>query len=323
MPTTINETLSAAGLKSGGMVPWGTKPAEPAYGVYIVSLTDSKNDCTNTLVNPPLKREAFTDWLQYCPQLTLDGARPTEEQLMDRIQRFWLPDEVILYIGLASSLSSRIGQYYRTPIGASKPHSGGYFLKLLSNLPELYVHYATTSNPAESEYAMLQHFTEAASAEARENLIDPSHPFPFANLEWPRGTRKQHGLSGVREDPATSGSPGSTSDIQATQATQPKPIKSEGSSPTQRVTVGDINKKQIRIPSTNTSSTKRLFPRDKGYVKVILRGQPIDSCSWDPKMGPDRQRSGVLRVGSVLSTLVRADEVLSVRRGDGDTILID
>ena len=73
MPTTINETLSAAGLKSGGMVPWGTKPAEPAYGVYIVSLTDSKNDCTNTLANPPLKREAFTDWLQYCPKLTLDG----------------------------------------------------------------------------------------------------------------------------------------------------------------------------------------------------------------------------------------------------------
>ncbi len=40
-------------------------------------------------------------------------------------------------------------------------------------------------------------------------------------------------------------------------------------------------------------------------------------------MGPDRQRSGVLRVGAVLRELVREDEVLTATRGEGGAVVID
>ena len=85
------------------------------------------------LSRAPLSSTAFERWLNVCPDLTVDGARPTIEELMRRVAAFWLRDEVIVYVGLAKSLSKRLRQYYRTPVGACRPHAGGYFLKLLSN----------------------------------------------------------------------------------------------------------------------------------------------------------------------------------------------
>lgn len=34
----------------------------------------------------------------------------------------------------------------------------------------------------------------------KAQLVDPDHPFPFANLEWPPGVRKRHGITGARGD---------------------------------------------------------------------------------------------------------------------------
>jgi len=90
---------------------------------------------------------------------------------------------------------------------------------------------------------------------------------------------------------------------------------------TQRVTSDDLGNGRIRIPSTNTSSTKRLFPSARAQVRIILRGHTIE-CSWDPRMGPDRQRSGVLRVGAILRQLVSKDEVLTASPGEGGAIIL-
>jgi hypothetical protein len=167
--------------------------------VYIISLTESLDACDGTLIEAPLAAAEFQRWLDACLKLTLDRARPTVEQLTDRIQHSWIRDEVILYIGLAgTSLSTRLGQYYQTPIGARRPHAGGYFLKLLSNLNQLWVHYARCSDPKLAEDGMLRRFCEHVSQQSRQALQDPAHPFPFANLEWPPGTRKAHGLRGAR-----------------------------------------------------------------------------------------------------------------------------
>lgn len=137
----------------------------------------------------------FERWLDPRAKLTIDSIRPTVEQLMDRVRRFWIPDEVILYIGLVTSLSTRLQAFYRTPIGARSPHSGGYFLKLLSNLNQLSVHYARCPDSELAEDGMLRRFCEHVSQHSRRSLQeDPVHPFPFANLEWPPGTRKAHGL---------------------------------------------------------------------------------------------------------------------------------
>lgn len=322
MPTSVAEAFSAVGLVRDGVLQWGTRPPEPTPGVYIVSLTDSLDGFDGVLVRAPLAKAVFEDWLQICPGLTLDDDRPTVEQLMDRVGRFWLSDEVILYIGLATSLSTRLGQYYTTPIGARRPHSGGYFLKLLSNLQELWVHYARTNDLDTAEDAMLRCFTEAVSEGSKRELFDPGHPFPFANLEWPPGVRKAHGLRGTREAPTTSATQSSTRRGQPARSGPSWSTRPEGQYRTQRVTAADLQNGQIRIPSTSTSSTKELFPPGKSNVTVILRGQSID-CPWDPRMGPDRQRSGVLRVGAVLRELVRQDEVLTAMRGEGGAVVMD
>jgi hypothetical protein len=195
MSTTVADAFAAAGLVRDDVVKWRTKPRTSDPGVYVVSLTDSLDGFDGKLIEAPLAATEFQRWLDERSELTLDGKRPTPQQLTARIRRFWIPDEVILYIGLAgSSLSQRVGHYYNTPIGRRSPHRGGYFLKLLSNLGELWVHYAECPNFKAAESQMLQRFCAHVSPASRQALQDPTHPFPFANLEWPRGTRKAHGL---------------------------------------------------------------------------------------------------------------------------------
>jgi hypothetical protein len=166
--------------------------------VYVLCLTESLNTSQGKLTEAPLSEAAFQRWLDKRRELTLDGNRPTVAQLTDRIRRFWIPDEVIVYIGLAgTSLSERLGQYFTTPIGDRSPHSGGYFLKLLSNINQLWIHYARCDHPKLAEDGMLSRFSEHVSPDSKKALQDPLHPFPFANLVW--HTRKAHGLLGTRE----------------------------------------------------------------------------------------------------------------------------
>ena len=112
MPTTINEALRVANLKPDGVVKWGNTIPISKSGVYIVSLTDDIDSFNGTLHSAPLSKTVFDKWLSVCPNLTLDDHKPDPDKLMERIQSFWLPDEVILYIGKATSLSSRVNQYY-------------------------------------------------------------------------------------------------------------------------------------------------------------------------------------------------------------------
>jgi len=113
MPTTIGQAFAAAGLTPEGIVKWGTKPNQYSPGVYIVCLTNSLDAFDGKLIEAPLAVSQFEQWLRVCPELTLDGVQPTVRQLMHRVMGFWIPDEVILYIGLAESLSERLGHYYR------------------------------------------------------------------------------------------------------------------------------------------------------------------------------------------------------------------
>lgn len=314
MPTTIAEAFTAAGLVRQGVVKWGTKPNVSAPGVYVVSLTASSNSLNGGLIQAPLADAEFRHWLDVRPELTLDGKRPTPRQLMARIRRFWIPDEVILYIGLAgSSLSERVGHYYNTPIGKRSPHRGGYFVKLLSNLDELWVHYAECPNFNTAESHMLQRFCAHVSHDSRRALHDPAHPFPFANLEWPRGTRKVHGLRGACGSKSKNMEDRRRNSVRRS----PRSVADKGDCfRTQRVTAVDLRCGRIRIPSVGSSLAKALFPTKKATIHVVLAGRLVPG-NWDPRMGPDRERSGVLRVGSILRELVCQDEILLVSSDDG------
>ncbi len=105
-----------------------------------------------------------------------------------------------MYVGLAgASVRSRVNQYYSTRRGARKPHAGGWFLKTLTILPDLWVYHAAADDPDGAERRMLGAFCAGVSDESRRLLFDPERPFPFGNLEWPRGTRKRHGIVGATE----------------------------------------------------------------------------------------------------------------------------
>ncbi len=77
----------------------------------------------------------------------------------------------------------------------------------------------------------------------------------------------------------------------------------------QRVTKVDLANGRIRLPH----EAKALFPAEKCYVSIVLRGQAMQ-VRYDPRMGPDQERSAVLGVGrQPLPSLVAKDEVLQVR----------
>src|SRR5690606_24847708 len=116
-----------------------------------------------------------------------------------------------------------------------------------------------------------------------------------ANLEWPKRRIKKHGIRGAK-DTLTGAGQATMSEPSAPRViTHPTRARSAAALPayrTQRVTEADIGKGQIRIPG----STKRLFPLERGTIEVELRGERF-TCRWDPKYGPDKERSGVLGVG--------------------------
>lgn len=163
----------------------------------MVSLTPLRNQNPAMPGGAPVDRCAVAGWLARVPGLKLDGqSEPSPDEVARRLGEFWLCDESILYIGKAGvSLRDRVGAYYRTPLGNRSPHKGGHWIKTLSILRETFVHYAETPRPEESECHLLRVFTSRVTTKAKGHLRDPDRPFPFANLEFPKGNRKKHGLT--------------------------------------------------------------------------------------------------------------------------------
>jgi hypothetical protein len=90
----------------------------------------------------------------------------------------------------AAALSDRVAEYYTTPLGARSPHAGGWPLKTLTNLSELYVHYAYCADDRGAEARAPDHFAQQLSANTRRALYDAVFPMPYANLEDGHGRRK-------------------------------------------------------------------------------------------------------------------------------------
>jgi hypothetical protein len=205
MPSSVASLFAAAGLEPEGAVVWGTKVTESRSGVYTVALTGNPDDAVPAPIRTaPISPFAVEALLTARPELKLDGARPTAALLSARLAEFWFPDEPVLYIGRAGTstrpraLGKRIGEYYTTPLGAKGPHAGGWFLKSILSLNELFVHYATAADPEDAESRMTRAFCRGVSRDALAVVRNPDRPFPFANLEWPRGVRKNHGITGAR-----------------------------------------------------------------------------------------------------------------------------
>lgn len=208
MPSTIASLFGAIGLEPDGCVPWGTPVPEARPGVYVVSLTASADLIDRAHAVAPLSNDALDVLLQVCPDLRLHGQPATRSKLEARIGSYWLADECVLYIGLAGrSVRTRVRQYYRTPLGAAKPHKGGWWLKTLASLDDLHVHYAATGDYKHAEEAMLRAFAAAVSDTSTAALPYGEPVMPFANLRDGDWRRRNHGISGAAIPLAASASP--------------------------------------------------------------------------------------------------------------------
>jgi hypothetical protein len=320
--------MTAAGLTHAGAVRWGTSVPLAQPGVYVIALAADPDDATATVPVAPIDPATIQTLLDRRPELAVDDSRPSPDELARRLAAFWLPDEVIVYIGLAgTSVRTRIDQYYATRLGARSPHAGGWFLKTLSVLDDLWVHYAAASDPDRAEAGMLAAFSAAVSPATAAGLHDSERLMPFANLEWPKRRRKRHGITGAkaprgatvaRATGAPSTRPGTA---HATAAPQPassiSPSAPREDLVSQRITEKDLAAGQVRFPR----ASKAAFPSERCAIVVRLLGHELQG-RWDPRNGPDRERSGVLRLGEALrDVVVEPGRVFEVHRVEGGVAL--
>lgn len=201
MPTTINDLISSIGLdaKKIRTVKWGESPDSSSIGIYIVSTEENPNENSNLFEKAPISDDILRFWLGKVSSLQIDAKqKPSIPELRERLSGFWLPDENIIYIGQTESkkgLRGRVNQYYDTEIGDRKPHAGGHWIKTLSILNQLFVHYIPNPSPRVTEEKLLHKFIEQVSEKTRKELFNSTLPIPFANLELEKGNRKLHGIS--------------------------------------------------------------------------------------------------------------------------------
>jgi hypothetical protein len=201
MPSAVRDLFEAAQTEATECVLWGQPPALKVRGVYVVSRSEAVDDPGTPKAAAPVSLDRATELLAVRPELRLDGKRPSAVDLARRVAEFWAHDETVLYIGKAGTaindypVRDRVRAYYRTQLGARSPHAGGWFLKLLSILGDLYVHCAPARDPLVAEAAMLARYVESVSTVTRAAIRDGERPIPFANLEYPHGTKKRHGIS--------------------------------------------------------------------------------------------------------------------------------
>lgn len=197
MPTAVSELFAAAGVVIGGSVPWGTRPDQNGPGVYVASL--DRDPSSRRTIPCSISRAAVEQLFSVRPTVTVDGKPASVDAVTNRLRAMWIENENILYVGKATDLASRVGQYYSTKIGARSPHAGGWPIRMLECLPGVWVHYGSAPNPESTERQMIGQFATGVSAPVRVHLVDPDRPYPFANLTGPLG-RKRHGIGGAKTE---------------------------------------------------------------------------------------------------------------------------
>ncbi|VXB42174.1 conserved hypothetical protein [Pseudoclavibacter sp. 8L] len=302
--TSVQELFTHSGAVYAGAVKWGSEVPLTKPGVYVVSTTQNPDDA-NGLEACPLDAGSVAALLERHPGAMINGQVTDLLNLVERLQLMWPVGEPVVYIGLAGgSVRARVAQFYSTPIGARAPHAGGWPVKMLEP-QRLWVHYGQTMNPDAAETTMVDYFVHGIPAEARQALVDPDAPLPFANLRFPAGRKKRHGLDGVKTTRSKPQPPVSTrpripqppqASVAPLERTNPMSPAAERRR-TQNVTDADLRGGRIRIPR----SAKSVLPAEKTRIRIVIGGEAA-TVLWDPRTSGAQERSGVIRVGRNLLT---------------------
>lgn len=295
---SVSELFAAADVSHSGVVRWGSSVPASRPGVYCIATTADPHAVIDNTTHYRPSTEALECLLKARQHLSIQGVPATPEALAERLGHFWIPNQPVLYIGKAgTSLRSRVGQYYSTKLGARTPHSGGWWLKTLDALDELYVHFAVCPDPGIVEQLMLKTFAERITEDVRRCLLDTERIAPFANVETELRQYKRHGLQYYKSDPpaefvSDAASPlldelhaasGSTSVTHTSPSSDG--MRSVWSLP---LTEKDLTRSSLRIPA----ASKHAFPSGPTQVPVVVDGQPR-TVAWNP----NGSRSGLLGVG--------------------------
>lgn len=195
MPISPSVLFERVGIVVNGTVPWGSVPATDAPGIYAISLCADPTCNGELLADAPLDVSKVAAWLNRVPTFCFRGVvQPPAQIVADFLKTFWLEDESIIYIGKATRLRERLGQYRGHRLGDRRPHAGGHWIKTLSNLQELFIHFAVVDSEslaAAKEGEALARFKMQVSSRHRARL---RNPIPFANRAHPSGNNKQHDI---------------------------------------------------------------------------------------------------------------------------------
>ncbi|MEQ4565258.1 hypothetical protein [Paenarthrobacter sp. CAP02] len=325
MTISVGQLFSKCGLEPAGVVPWGTTIPSTGPGVYVVASTLELDDAVGHVPVYSTDPQAFRALRMLCPNPTVDGTAASDEELAARIGAFWIPETPILYAGLAgTSVQKRVQQYYSTAIGKRSPHAGGWWLKTMAELNDLYVHFAVASDPNVAESMLLNTFAASVPASVKESLHDKERIAPFANIDAQRGLRKRHGLQGVkvtRTSTETDRNP--TLDKKVT-STKPEVRASERDDETARqggvriesqvITAGDRTRSNLRIPSRS----KFVLPASDGYLNVMVQGESINA-----RWRVNGSRSGTIGLGNgIMRTIGTTDQSVWLHVSS-DTVIVE
>jgi transcription elongation factor GreA len=189
-PLSAARLLHEVGLLPDGPLPWGRPVPARGPGVFVVELPAP-------LSTAPIELTRVGKWIERVPSLTLDGRRPSSKALAARLATFWLPSQVVVYVGAtATSLGGRIAALQATELGDRRPHAGGHWLHTLRVLPTTRLWWASTPAIEEYEDALLSAFAGAVPPADIVALGPDPLVLPFAVLRRPTGERRAAGLAG-------------------------------------------------------------------------------------------------------------------------------
>lgn len=326
MTISVGDLFARSGLEPAGVVQWRAPVPLNVPGVYVVASTPSLDDAVGPVPTYSPDPQAFRSLRVHCPSPTIDGMGASDQELAARIGAFWIPQTPILYIGLAgTSVQKRVGQYYSTAIGKRSPHAGGWWLKTLAELENLYVHYAAASDPDEAESHLLSTFAASVPASVKESLHDKEHIAPFANIDVQRGLRKRHGVNGVKmaristemiRIPAVEKKAPSIESEAILNGKRDEIVQQRGVLiESQVITEGDRTRPNLRIPSRS----KFALPASDGYLNVVVRGESLQA-----RWRVNGSRSGTIGLGKgVMRTIGTTDKSVWLRVLPGSVIVED
>lgn len=187
MPVSVHEIFTRFSLEYTGPVRWDEvkNMTHNKPGVYVISTQRDPKSKSKKGFEYWIEDDDFEAWQTNSPALSIgETIVESVENIQTYLEQFYHDNESILYIGQSSTdIKSRLKNYYDYKLGTKGNHQGGYWLKTLSFVEDLFVyHTINCKNPKEAEFRMLMYFAENVSGKSFYKIENFSFYLPFANL---------------------------------------------------------------------------------------------------------------------------------------------